>query len=267
LIKSIGILGYGWLGTPLGLALKDAGFTVKGTTRDTAKYENLQEQGLAPYLLEITQDGLNEKSPGFFDDLDLLIINVPPNLRRDPSANYVHKMELLLKRVEDSGIEHLIFVSSTAVYGDISGEIDEQTIPKPVTQSGKQLRRAEQLFQANAPLKATIVRFGGLLGGNRHPVKQLSGRELQNGDALVNLIHLNDCIHLLKTIITQAYWGEVFNGVYPYHPTKKEYYTAQAKKLGVPPPKYLPSPKTPLLKKIIFRNFYVKGHEFTTSIS
>ena len=95
----------------------------------------------------------------------------------------------------------------------------------------------------------------------------LSGKELSNGQELINLIHRNDCIHMIRTIIENGYWNEVFNGVYPHHPTKKEYYISEAKKREIPPPIYQQSRGNVSKKKIVFRNFYVKNHVLTTSIS
>ena len=65
-------------------------------------------------------------------------------------------------------------MSSTSVYGDSFPivEITEETKPNPDTESGKQLVIAETLFvQSNPHFKTTVIRFGGLLGDDRHPVK------------------------------------------------------------------------------------------------
>ena len=106
-----------------------------------------------------------------------------------------------------------------------------------------------------------------MIGEDRHPVYHLSQKELTNGEELINLIHRNDCIHMIRTIMENGYWNEVFNGVYPYHPTKAEYYTLEAKKRGIPPPIYKESNNRVSKKKVLFRNFYVKKHVLTTSIS
>jgi NAD dependent epimerase/dehydratase family enzyme len=71
-----------------------------------------------------------------------------------------------------------------------------------------------------------VVRFGGLIGEDRHPVKFLSGRKnVEQPDSPVNLIHQNDCIGILLTLIEKEIYGEVFNAVAPSHPTRKTYYT------------------------------------------
>ncbi len=89
-------------------------------------------------------------------------------------------------------------------------------------------------LQKNQNFKTTILRFGGLIGTDRQPVKFLAGKEnLKNPDAPVNLIHQNDCISIIEAIITQSKWNEVFNAAAPFHPSRKEYYTQKAKELNL----------------------------------
>jgi nucleoside-diphosphate-sugar epimerase len=88
----------------------------------------------------------------------------------------------------------VLFISSTSVYNDVDAFVTEETIARPATESGKQLLETEQLLQSNINFKTTI-RFGGLIGEDRHPVKFLAGREnLENPNAPINLIHQEDCI-------------------------------------------------------------------------
>ena len=265
--KTIGILGCGWLGTALGEHLLSDGYSVKGSTTSNKKLKLLSEKGIRPFVVKLYEDAVEGDIKDFLQSVDVLIINVPPNLRKNPKSDYVKKMELLKERIKKHGVTYILFISSTSVYGTIDGEITEETIPQPSTNSGKQLLKSEQLFLNDPSLSTSIIRFGGLIGEDRHPVYRLSGNELTNGEELVNLIHQNDCIHMIKTIMENSYWNEVFNGVYPYHPTKSEYYTSEAKKRGIPPPIYQQSSGNISKKRVVFRNFYVKNHVLTTSIS
>ncbi|MEO0573719.1 MAG: SDR family NAD(P)-dependent oxidoreductase [Bacteroidota bacterium] len=266
--KSVGILGCGWLGTVLGEQLLLDGYSsVKGSTTSSQKIDSLTLMGIDAYMIRLGENAIEGDINGFLEDVDVLIINVPPNLRKKPKSNYVKKMGVLLDAIKDNGVSFVVFVSSTSVYGAIDGEITEEIIPNPKTNSGKQLLASEQLFLREHSISTAIIRFGGLIGEDRHPVFHLSQKELGNGEELINLIHRNDCIHMIRTIMENGYWNEIFNGVYPHHPTKAEYYVSEAKKRGVPPPIYLPSTSTVSKKKIVFRNFYVKKHVLTTSIS
>lgn len=243
------------------------GYRVKGTTTSKGKLKNLTDKGINAFEILISEDEIEGNIPEFLEDLNVLIVNVPPKLRDPESGNFVSKMKLLLKEIKKTSIKHLLFISSTSVYGQVEGEVTEETLPQPKSTSGKQLLQVENLLVAERDFSTTILRFGGLIGPDRHPVNHLSGKKMTNGKDLVNLIHLNDCIFMIRTIIENNYWNEVFNGVYPYHPSKSAYYTSEAKKRGILPPLFDGDTRETPKKKVIFRNFYVKGHLLTTSIS
>jgi nucleoside-diphosphate-sugar epimerase len=85
-----------------------------------------------------------------------------------------------------------------------------------------------------------VIRFAGLIGPKRHPGRFFTmGKSVKDSDARINLIHLDDCIKLIQTIIEQQAWGEIFNGCADSHPTKKEYYINMATKLGYSAPECL----------------------------
>ena len=237
--KTIGVLGCGWLGTPLALSFLDKGHEVKGSTTSKEKLEPLQASGIAAHLLRLEEEHLIGDSVTFLQNLDALVVNVPPQLRRKPYKNFVKRIATLRNHLEQQGVEKVIFVSSTSVYGDVEGDITEETVPKPATEAGKQLLMAERLLMESSKLRTTVVRFGGLIGPKRHPITFLAGKEnLKNGSEHINLIHLNDCIALISTILEEELWDGLYNGVYPYHPTKREYYTQEAQKRKLPIPRY-----------------------------
>jgi len=260
-------MGCGWLGLPLAKSLLEDGYAVHGTTTSASKMAVLEAAGIRPYPISLQESGPEGPIALFLKSVDVLIVNVPPRLRGAHKENYVKKMQGLHRAIQAVAVQKVVFVSSTSVYGDVNGEVTEDTPPKPSTESGRQLVISENLFRKDLNLKTTIVRFGGLIGPNRHPVTMLSGRTgLQNGGAPINLIHLNDCIAILKAIVHEGWWNEVFNAVYPEHPEKAEYYTSEAKKRGIPPPQYF-GDAVQKGKKIRSRKLIlVKNYRFTTPI-
>jgi len=260
-------MGCGWLGLPLAKALAEGGYLVRGTTTSEYKLGMLQNEGIAPFLISLSEEKIEGDISGFLADVEVLVINIPPKLRGGNKENYIKKMQLLLESLKAAKTKKVIFVSSTSVYGDINAEVTEETIPQPSTESGKQLLASENLFKNNPEIQTTIIRFGGLIGPDRHPVTMLSGRKaLNNGNHPVNLIHLNDCISIISSVIKQNWWGEIFNAVNPFHPPKKEYYSQEAVKRGLEIPEYShTSPHSG--KKIDSRRLiHVKKYIFTTSI-
>lgn len=233
----ISILGCGWLGLPLAEAMIQKGFAVKGSTTSPDKVAVLQVLGIDSYLISVNLQGIQGDINSFLDGSEVLIIDIPPKLRSTQSESFMEKMKNLIPYIESASISKIIFVSSTSVYGDDDEIVTEDTPPNPATEAGLQLLATETLLQKNPHFQTTVIRFGGLIGGERHPVKYMAGKTgLDNPDAPVNLIHRDDCIGIILKIIEKEAWGKVFNGVAPYHPTRKEYYTDIAQVLGLPLP-------------------------------
>jgi nucleoside-diphosphate-sugar epimerase len=260
-MTQISILGCGWLGLPLASSLLDKGHVVNGSTTTENKLRILADLGINPFLIDLNpsevQEQLKTDLALFLAQSDILIIDIPPKLRPS-NANgskalemtCVRKISHLIPFIANSPISKVLFISSTAVYGGDNGTITEETMPHPETESGKQLLLAEALLQGNHHFETTVLRFGGLIGEDRHPVKFLAGKEnLENATSVVNLIHQNDCIGIIEKIIDQAKWQETFNAVAPFHPTREEYYTQKAQELQLVPPQFSPTKATD--KKII----------------
>jgi nucleoside-diphosphate-sugar epimerase len=254
-MTQISILGCGWLGLPLAKSLiAKKRYSVNGSTTSENKLSILENAGINPFLVTLESESVSESVNSFLAKSEILIIDIPPKLRgnNDDSSRkvFVEKIRNLIPFIEKSTIKKVLFVSSTAVYGNENELITEDTIPNPETESGKQLLLTEAILLKNKNFETTILRFGGLIGKDRHPVKFLAGKEnLENPDAPINLIHQNDCIRIIEEIINQSKWNEIFNAVAPFHPTREEYYTQQAKERNLVLPKF--SAEKSNIKKII----------------
>ncbi len=232
-MNKIGVLGCGWLGFPLAVSLIKSGYVVHGSTTSEEKLLDLKKVLIHPFLISLSEHSLDGPISDFLTDVETLIINVPPNLRVGKKESYVKKMQLLHQEVKKSTVRKIVFVSSTSVYGDVEGEVTEETVPKPLSESGKQLFGAEKIFKNDVGLQTTVIRFGGLIGPGRHPITVLCNKkDLPNGNEPINLVHINDCIRIITAVISNSWWGETMNGVYPEHPSKQEYYRAESIKRG-----------------------------------
>ena len=247
-MTQISILGCGWLGLPLAKALLENGFLVKGSTTSVGKLSVLKNLGIQAFQIELSETKIQGEVDSFLENSKILIIDVPPKLRgssTDPSTTlrmtFVEKIKNVIPFIEKSTVENVLFISSTSVYGDTSTalSVTEETKLNPDTESGRQLVQTEQLLQSNSNFKTTILRFGGLIGEDRHPIKFLAGRKnIENPNAPINLIHQEDCIGIIQKIIELNSWNETFNAVTPFHPSRKEYYTQKAINLALDLPEF-----------------------------
>jgi len=259
--EKIAILGCGWLGLPLAKSLLSKGYEVKGSTTSESKLEVLKNAGISPFQIQLEEKQVIGNMEEFLKETDVLVIDIPPGLRKDFSIlrptlstgklemTFVNKIKNLIPFIEKSGIQKVIFVSSTSVYGDSDIfstplEVTEETTPNPETESGKQLVIAETLLQSNSYFKTTVIRFGGLLGDDRHPINFLAGRtNVENPEAPVNMIQREDCIGIIEKALDFARddnweWNQTFNAVAPQHPTRKAYYHKKAEILILPLPTF-----------------------------
>ena len=237
----ISILGCGWLGFPLAKKLMEDGYAIKGSTTTVAKMQELSSAGITPYHLELYDNGIQGDMSSFLSNSEILIIDIPPGLRKNPETDFTGKITNIISYIEKSGIQKVIFVSSTSVFEDEENfpEYTEENKPNGNSQAAKQLIACENILGDNPNFETTVIRFGGLISKDRHPVMMLSNKSgLKNADAPANLIQREDCIELLSKIIENDEFGTVFNAAYPEHPKKSEYYTKEAKSRNIKAPEY-----------------------------
>lgn len=223
----ISILGLGWLGLPLADAFIGNNLIIKGSTTSKEKLTELQSRNYQAFKVALTEEGIEGSIEFCLEGSEVLVLNTPPGLRRNPSSNYVAKIKQLIPYIEASSIKKVLFIGSTAVF--VEGEdfpmITNHTLPNASSNSGVQLYKVEQLLKNNSHFETTILRFAGLVDERRHPATMMSKRKnIPNPKAPVNLIHREDCIGLITAIVEQNQWGKVYNAAYPLHPEKEVYY-------------------------------------------
>jgi nucleoside-diphosphate-sugar epimerase len=236
--NNISILGCGWYGLALAKALVSDGIQVKGSTTSEQKLALLADDGIEPYLVNFSAD--DETYNADFFNCEVLFIAIPPKARSGAGVEFIPKIKGILNAIRLHHVKKVVFISSTAVYADLNCEVDERTPPLPDTESGKILLEAESLFKNDPAFKTTIIRFVGLIGPGRNPGRFFAGKKnIPNGNAPVNLIHLDDCIGLTKAIIGHDAFGYLFNGCAPDHPVRSAFYTKAAADAGLEKPEFI----------------------------
>jgi nucleoside-diphosphate-sugar epimerase len=238
-MNTISIIGCGWLGLPLAGHLMRAGYHIKGSTTSRQKLTLLEEAGIEPYLLKLDPGLKCSPSAATLLESDVLVINIPPGRSRNDVVSF-HKLQIsnLLTAVAASTVGFVVFVSSTSVYPDINREVQEEDA-RAESGSGKALLEAEKMLFIRPEFSTTVVRLAGLYGYGRHPVNTLAGKtNIGNARAPVNLVHRDDCIRVISTIIRKNVRGEVFNVCSDMHPTRKDLYTEIAVRRGLTPPRF-----------------------------
>jgi len=215
--QRISILGCGWLGLPLAVELISKGYKVNGSTTSMTKVRELEAQGITPFIID-TEDELNDISN--FLCADVLIIAI--------TSKNMSAFKNLIKKIEESEVSKVLFVSSTSVYANTNAMITEET-----DTNNSLLATIEKLFMTNSFFESIILRFGGLFGYDRKPGNFVkSGKKMENPDGYINLIHRDDCIRIIEQLVIKNAWNKVLNACADTHPTRREFYSKEAKKLG-----------------------------------
>jgi nucleoside-diphosphate-sugar epimerase len=227
----------------------------------------LEKAGIEAFRILLTERAIEGPVEPFLNGLDVLVINIPPGLRSDPDADFVSQIALLSLASKKAQIPQRVFVSSTSVFGPSQGRVTEHSNPRPDTPTGKQLLEAESKLLSEDWTTTQVLRPGGLLGPDRHPVRSLSGRTFPSGgNQRVNLVEQADVLTALQLLISQPESKGVFHAVYPDHPVKREYYQKKAGELGIPSPKYLDPAGPPEGKEVVSQRLTESGFRFAHPI-
>ena len=197
------LAGCGDLGTEAGLRFHALGHRVVGWRRSPAKLPAAIEGAAA----DLSAPGL----PHVPADTTAVVIAVAADSPTETAyrAAYVDGLSNVLDALERDGVrpQRVLFVSSTAVYGDAGGGwVDESTPPRPGGFSGRVLLEAEQLLQAKfsgTATAATSLRLGGIYGpGRTRLIDQVRGgaavvpedarytNRIHRDDAAAAIVHL-----------------------------------------------------------------------------
>ena len=199
---SVVIAGCGDVGSRLASQLLAAGWEVHGLRRNVAR--------LPEGVIGIAGDLFNKECPDTWPigGVDYLVYCAAATDHDEAGYRkaYVQGLQHVLEWLGDYGQEpkHLVFVSSSSVYGQQNGEwVDETSPTQAVGYSGQVMLEAEQVaFDSGIP--ATTVRLTGIYGPGREwllsQVRQ-GYRVAVEPPLYGNRIHVDDAAGLLAYLL------------------------------------------------------------------
>lgn len=228
------------MGLPLAKQLIQGGHNIVATKRSEENAAELSQFGITGLSYELG-DNLAKPYYGPLFNSDLLILNVPPGRKTFSPDIFIAQMMDLTQQAKERGIERILFISTSAVYGENNRIVYEYSEPDAQTHSAKAHVKIEHFCQQLFSYSACILRLSGLVGSDRHPIHTLAGRkQLTNGQRLVNLIHQEDVIQAIQRVVDNQVFGHTLHLSCSEHPNRKDYYQWAAKKLELPAPEFLP---------------------------
>ncbi|MCU1510496.1 MAG: NAD(P)-dependent oxidoreductase [Arthrobacter sp.] len=211
------LAGCGDLGTEAGLRFAAAGHRVVGWRRSPEQLPAEIEGAAADLSSSVL--------PPIPADTSAVVVAIAADSPTEDAyrAAYVDGLSNVLDAVlaSDGGIGRVLFVSSTAVYGDAGGGwIDESTTPDPGGFSGRIIREAEELLVdrlRGTGILPVALRLGGIYGPGRTRLID----QVRRGTAVIpaeprftNRIHRDDAAAAIVRLCTmEAVPGPVYLGV------------------------------------------------------
>ncbi len=291
-MKSISILGCGWLGLEAAKFFIEKAIQVNGSTTSKEKIKILENESIKPFHLELNEENINKFSTnaeGFFKNFfetDICLINIPPprDGKEDNKEFYKTQMEFIATHLlqNQKATKKVIFVSSISIYKDydskLNKEVTENDVQTVEEANRKDIFEAENVFieaSKNSNLEVCVLRAGGLMGAKRVAGKYFAGKkDLNTGHIPVNFVHRKDLINIISIIankltdktlfsIPKHNQFEVFNVVCPIHPIRQKVYQQNAIDYNFEPPTFQDNNQTPDYKIININKLQKKlGYEF-----
>jgi nucleoside-diphosphate-sugar epimerase len=169
---------------------------VIATTRSAARVAALRDAGVVPLVAAtLTPDLL----AAHVDDATAVVITMPPDGRTDRAV------APLLARAAV-----VAYVSSTGVYGDASGRVNEETSVSNASARSRARLDAEHIWRDAG---ATIVRAPAIYGPGRGLHLRLARGEVRlagDGQNAISRIHVDDLAQAIGAILVRHVRGGLF---------------------------------------------------------
>lgn len=190
------LIGVGDLGTRIGLGLAEQGLQVAGLRRSA----HLVSAPIRPVPADLLGP---EPLPSL--SADLLVVCLTAD-GRDESAYRRTYLEGMCRALDalTRPPRRAVLVSSTSVYGDREGLLDEDSPPEPTSATGAVLLEAESAFRERLP-QGTGLRMSGIYGPTRarRLVDQVLRGENTDPGRWTNRIHEDDAAAAVVHVLTR----------------------------------------------------------------
>lgn len=243
------IVGCGYLGRRVAHQWLAAGDMVYALTRSPQHAEEFRQLGLHPVIGDVMQASSLNDLPSV--DTVLYAVGLDRTSGFSQRDVYVDGLRNVLTVLRDK-VHRFLYISSTSVYGQNSGEwVDENSECHPTRPNGQVCLDAEQLVReffpqdpAGSSASATIFRLAGIYGPDRllSKIQTLRQGSVLRGNPLgwLNLIHVDDAVRVLQACETAAKTSPCYLVADDQPMPRLEYYSLLASLVDAPPPQFEP---------------------------
>ena len=245
--------GFGYSAEALAGRLTAAGFSIAGTCRSEAKWEQLQAMGIEAYLFDRGRP--LDRAAAALAGTTHLLSSVPPDAAGDPVLEQ-HAADI----AQLGGLAWAGYLSTTGVYGDRQGGwVDENAALTPTTERGRRRVAAEAAW-LKLPAPVHLFRLAGIYGPGRSAIDAVRAGTAQRIDKpgqVFSRIHVDDIASVLLASIERPNPGAAYNVCDDEPAPPAEVVRFACELLGVPPPPLLPFAEAELSE--MGRSFYAES--------
>lgn len=227
------IIGCGDVGLRL-LPLVRAQYRVFALTSQRERFAELRAAGAVPLLANLDQPQSLRRLAGLAQQIVHL---APPPGEGVQDRRTRNVTAILPDRA------HVVYVSTTGVYGDLGGRWADETQPV-APRNARALRRvdAERVLRAwarRAQGRLSILRVPGIYGADRLPLKRLQQGTpalRAEDDVYTNHIHADDLARVVLAALQRGVCNRVYHAVDDTELKMGEYFDMVADHFGLPRP-------------------------------
>ena len=197
------------------------------------------------------------------------LVFMPAPQTREPEnyrAVFLDGLRNVLDALDATSLERVLFVSSSAVYGEHGDEwVDEATPPSPPGFNGQVLWEAEQ-WLSNRPVETVVLRLAGLYGpGRMQLIDRLRAGQVRAPRELrhwANRIHVDDAAAAIVHLLALRDPHMVYVGVDDTPLPLDILYNDLAELIGAPPVLEGPAPAGIGSKRLSNARLKASGFQF-----
>lgn len=187
------------------------------TTTTSSRVSEIAGLGVVPAVLSLDDA---DKLHDTLADRDCVCFCVAAGRSRQSYLElYANGARRLVDACSGTAVRRILYTSSTRVYAQDDGSmVDEDSPTEPPDEDGQALVQAERtLLDArngglHSDTSVSVLRLGGIHGPGRELAARIhlaAGAMRTDGDAYVNLIHLNDIVEAMIRLMGMNHHGVI----------------------------------------------------------
>jgi len=231
------VIGCGYLGRRVARRWLKMGDTVFAVTRDPARADEFEQDGILPFVADIHDVSSLAGLPEV--DTVLYAVGFDRSGGRSIRDAFVEGLENVLSRLP-APRGRFIYISSTGVYGQDDGQwVDEESPCQPVRDGGQACLDAEnRLLEEDPGFESCRLRLAGIYGPDRIPRRA----ELQAGKAIsasptgwLNLVHVDDAARVVVAAADASEFPDLLLVADGCPLRREDYFKELCRQLDAPP--------------------------------